>query len=90
MVAQNPDLFCSPQAKRRYMVDHYLVATDVPFDAAQARWVSYWYSLWSHRREDQRWKGFLELSLSADDSAALAWHGQFDAPGASGGSNHDG
>jgi len=89
LVAGNPDLFYPQRAKRRYLVDHYVVATDVAFDAVQAHRVSYWYSMWSHRREDQRWKGFLELALSEEDGAARAWHAQFDEPGVSGEGNHE-
>ncbi|NEX18799.1 hypothetical protein G3480_00420 [Thiorhodococcus mannitoliphagus] len=73
LIAAHPDLFSSQRAKRRYLVDHYFVATDIAFDANQARWVSYWYSMWSHRREDGRWKGFVQLSLSDSDTPALEW-----------------
>jgi hypothetical protein len=29
--------------------------------------VCYWYSLWSHRRGDQLWKGFAEVDLDPSD-----------------------
>jgi len=73
LVAEHPDLFLPQKAKAGFLVDHYLVATDVAFDADQAAHVSYWYSMWSHRREDRRWKGFVQLSLAEDDEPAAAW-----------------
>jgi hypothetical protein len=34
---------------------------------------SYWYSMWSHRR-NQAWKGFLQIDLApSQDVEALAW-----------------
>lgn len=62
-----------------------MIATDVAFDAEQAPGVAYWYSLWSHRREDQRWKGFVELSLSDDDADAVDWLARQDHDPATGG-----
>jgi len=85
LLRRHPDLFDPARAKQRYLVDHYVVATDVVFDARQARRVSYWYSMWSHRHKDQRWKGFLEVPVTADGQAALAWHRQFNDSGDTGG-----
>ncbi len=78
LVTVHPDLFYPQQAKARFLVDHYIVATDVPFDANQAGWVAYWYSMWSHRRDDRRWKGFVQLSLAEDDAGATTWLSQHD------------
>ena len=63
---------------------NYLVPTDVEFDANQARRVAYWYSLWSHRRADERWKGFVELSLSDVDAHAGAWLDRHESDGVTG------
>ena len=42
-----------------------------PMEASSVRWISYWYSMWSHRR-DGLWKGFVQVDLdSAQDPAAL-------------------
>ena len=78
LVAAHPELFHSQLAKQRYLVDHYFFATDVGFDAQQANWVAYWYSMWSHRRDDRRWKGFIELPLSVDDATAVQWLASYD------------
>jgi hypothetical protein len=80
LVAAHPDLFDPGRAKVHFLVDHYMVATDVTFDADQASWVAYWYSMWSHRRDDRRWKGFVQLSLAEDDSNATAWLSHHDKP----------
>jgi hypothetical protein len=40
-------------------------------EASSVRWISYWYSMWSHRR-DGLWKGFVQVDLdSAQDPAAF-------------------
>jgi len=59
--------------KTTFRVDHYFVATDVPFSMDQGSMVSYWASLWSHRRADNRWKGFVAIPLVSNDVDALAW-----------------
>lgn len=89
LMASHRVLFYSQEAKARFHVDHYVVATDRIFDAGQAHWVTYWYSMWSHRREDERWKGFVELSLSDDDAGAAAWLGLQDTHGATGEANDE-
>ena len=89
LLASHRVLFVAQEAKARFQVDHYLVATDHPFDAGQARWVAYWYSMWSHRRDDERWKGFVELSLSDDDGDAAAWLGRQDIHGVTGEANDE-
>jgi hypothetical protein len=55
--------------KREYFVDNYFVNLDTP-PAELVRQTTYWYSLWSHRR-DRIWRGFVQVDLSpADDPAA--------------------
>ncbi|MBR9877947.1 MAG: hypothetical protein GYB17_00335 [Gammaproteobacteria bacterium] len=56
--------------KRKYQVDAYLVSLALsPADLfAQT---SYWYSMWSHRR-NSTWKGFVQLPLSPDSRARHA------------------
>jgi hypothetical protein len=89
LIASRRVLFVPQEAKARFHVDHYFVATDRAFNAEQARWVAYWYSMWSHRREDERWKGFVELSLSDDDAGAVAWLARQDTHGATGEANNE-
>jgi hypothetical protein len=77
-------LFASAECKRLYQVDHYVIQLDLPLDAATAQLIAYWYSMWSHRREDSRWKGFVQVELSDDDPAALRWLDESDARNATG------
>jgi hypothetical protein len=61
-----------PFVKAEYKVDAYLVELDeVPTQQLVSQ-SAYWYSVWSHRR-NQLWKGFLQIDLNpAEDATALA------------------
>lgn len=61
-------LFSSSHAKAIYKVDAYPFVLGVPTDTGQVLRISYWYSMWSHRR-DGLWKGFLQIDLKPDDDA---------------------
>lgn len=67
-----PHLFEPRAAKRRYRVDSYFVRLGDPLGLPEVQSVSYWYSMWSHRRGDQLWKGFAQVALEENDDAALA------------------
>jgi hypothetical protein len=66
-----PLLFNHDYVKETYAVDHYFR----PFlgkelESPVVKEISYWYSMWSHRR-DSLWKGFVQISLDqADDENA--------------------
>ncbi len=74
--ALHPDLFTPDRAERRrvkqqYLVDNYFLNLDTPPEEL-VRQSTYWYSLWSHRR-DRMWRGFVQVDLSpVDDPAATA------------------
>jgi hypothetical protein len=71
LVDLNPVLFDHDHVKTAYKVDHYPVVLGKSIDAFQVRQISYWYSMWSHRR-DGLWKGFIQVSLDpAEDIQAL-------------------
>lgn len=57
--------------KRAFRVDGYLV--HLGMDAERlTRQTAYWYSVWSHRR-NQLWKGFVQVDLApAEDTVAAA------------------
>lgn len=62
-----------PTAKAQFKVDSYLVELDLVPPAELALVSAYWYSLWSHRR-NQEWKGFLQVDLAPhEDLAAQLW-----------------
>lgn len=60
-------------AKAHFRVDGYFVEMDAMPPRDLVGWSAYWYSLWSHRR-NQAWKGFLQVDLDpTEDAKALAW-----------------
>jgi hypothetical protein len=64
--AGNPEIFDQEATKRNFSVDalyHQLGRSLGPMDVRQ---ISYYYSMWSHRRNGV-WKGFLEVLLSAEE-----------------------
>lgn len=65
-------LFDQKHVKETYAMDAYFVVLGEPLDTGSVRRVSYWYSLWSHRR-DGLWKGFVQVDLDpSQDSDARA------------------
>ena len=80
-----PDLVNPARSKLRFRVDHYLVATDEPLTIDHAQMLAYWSSLWSHRRGNNRWKGFVAIPLASNDTAARAWLDQDEDAASSGG-----
>lgn len=66
----NVDLFDHEKVKQTYHVDGYLVDLGLPSEQLVAR-SHYWYGVWSHRRGDLVWKGYIEIDLApTDDQAA--------------------
>lgn len=61
------------QAKLAYLVDAYFVEINLLPPDNLIKQSTYWYSMWSHRR-NQAWKGYLQVDMSpADDAVAQAW-----------------
>jgi hypothetical protein len=56
--------------KRNYSVDAYLVSLSLP-PAVLIRQTTYWYSVWSHRR-DATWKGYLQVDLAPHEDRLAA------------------
>lgn len=65
-----PRLFNRIYTKQDYHVDAYFVGLNSGAPESLISRSAYWYSLWSHRRNEQ-WKGYLhiELSQTHDDAA---------------------
>lgn len=83
LAARSPKLFDRAHIKATFHVDHYYVQTDSglltePF----ARRVAYWYSMWGHQRDTERWKGFVSVSLQSNDNLARMWLSAQNANGA--------
>lgn len=69
VIADNPVVFTNARAKEKYGCDAYVV----PLDKAPENLVkrtAYYFSLFSHRRSDQVWKGLLQIPLESDDVLA--------------------
>lgn len=64
-VGQNPDLFYPDRSKQRFHVDAYAMVIGNPLEADDVSQISYWYSMWSHRRNGL-WKGFVRVDISAN------------------------
>ncbi len=62
------DVLDHATAKARYHVDAYFLELEQLDPRALTKWVAYWYSMWSHRR-NQAWKGFLEVELAPHEDA---------------------
>ena len=62
LCSKNPKLFDHAFTKSSYSVDSHWCVLGRPLDGPSIRRISYWYSLWSHRR-DGMWKGFVQVDL---------------------------
>lgn len=61
-------LFDQKFLKETYAVDGYFSVLGQPVDVAQVQQITYWYSMWSHRR-DGMWKGFVQVDLNPSQDA---------------------
>lgn len=63
------DLFNRTYLKESCAVDGYFYVLGKPADGPQIKNISYWYSMWSHRRDNGLWKGFVQIDLSPSQDA---------------------
>ncbi len=67
-----PDLFNHRNVKEIFHADTYFVCLNSASPDMLIDMATYWYSLWSHRRNGL-WKGFIRIDLSNnDDQVAIA------------------
>ena len=67
------DVLDHDHAKAVFSVDSYFVEVNLLPPENLVKQSTYWYSMWSHRR-NQEWKGYLQWDLSSvDDALAAAW-----------------
>jgi hypothetical protein len=59
-------LFMPDQIKQMYQIDGYICLLGEPMESRHVQQISYWYSMWSHRR-NHVWKGFLQVGLSKNE-----------------------
>ena len=57
------DLFNPRITTQNFKVDAYGIELDQPLDVATATTIGQLHSLWSHRRTDNVWKGFIQADL---------------------------
>jgi len=66
------DLFDVVSTKKIYHVDAYPCVLGGPLGETHVTAISYWYSMWSHRRNGL-WKGFVQVDISEEeDNIAMA------------------
>lgn len=70
LLAANPDLFDPAKVKNNFRADAYTQEMGASPEALIAS-TAYWYSVWSHRR-NQLWKGFVEIDLNPTMDAAAS------------------
>jgi len=58
-------------AKKRFLVDAYVIEIDLLDSRRIVEQSAYWYSMWSHRRT-RTWKGFVQVELAPDEDADAA------------------
>jgi len=63
LALQHSALFHHGQVKKTYALDAYTIQIGGILDGESVKTISYWYSMWSHRRGGQ-WKGFLQVNLN--------------------------
>lgn len=72
LLGRMPRLFQAEDTKIDYRVDAHYVQLNTDTTESLVDQITYWYSLWSHRRSG-RWKGYLKVDLSTvEDHAARA------------------
>lgn len=68
---QHTSLFELETAKHKHHVDGHFFQLGEKTDKSHVRLITYWYSMWSHRRNGH-WKGFLRVELSSGDDKLAA------------------
>jgi hypothetical protein len=72
--AEHGYVFDHDIAKQNYLVDSYWVNLSVNDKEYIVNQTAYWYSMWSHQRDTNIWKGFYQIALTPqDDIMARQW-----------------
>ena len=61
------ELFNPRIAKQDFGVDAYGIEMDQPLDVSTVTTIGLFHSLWSHRRGDNIWKGFIQTDLDPEE-----------------------
>jgi hypothetical protein len=63
LALKGPNVFNWSNVKTAYSIDGYFSSLSGRLDLTAIKNISYWYSMWSHRR-DGVWKGFAQIDLA--------------------------
>lgn len=69
LVSKHSELFIPREIKKHFNIDGYPCILGTPTEGHHVKQISYWYSMWSHRR-DFLWKGFIQVDLSPTEDIA--------------------
>ena len=73
LVEAFPDLFDRCAMRARFGMDAFPVLLDQTDPETLVERSAYWYGVWSHRRDDLLWKGFIQIDLAdSEDECARA------------------
>ena len=64
-----PNLFNNTEVKTQHGVDAFFVSLNQVNPESIVRKSSYWHGLFSHRRDDFQWKGYVQIDLATDHDA---------------------
>ncbi|MDR2438808.1 MAG: hypothetical protein LBE12_05480 [Planctomycetaceae bacterium] len=62
LIQKNKNIFDTAYLKSTFAIDGYFVMLGFPVDVEAVETITYWYSMWSHRRNGL-WKGFVKIDL---------------------------
>ena len=60
---ETDDLFRSSATRQRFNIDGYGIPLGVKFTADEVEAITYWYGMWSLRKDDHEPKGFVQVHL---------------------------
>jgi hypothetical protein len=76
----DPNISDGKYVKEKYRVDGYLVELNQLPASEIVSWSTYWYSMWSHRR-NQNWKGYVQVELAPkEDEEVMKFLEEADTP----------
>ena len=68
LAQKNSSIFNLLYLKTTFAIDGYFFMLGNPIDVKEIKIITYWYSIWSHRRNGL-WKGFVQIDLDPSQDA---------------------
>ncbi len=69
LMQSHSNLFSPTETKGIYRVDSYPFILNTSLQPRHVNEIAYWYSMWSHTKETNLWKGFLQVNLAPDEES---------------------